>query len=176
MSEENAIQTATFSVLVENRFGVLARVAGLFSGRGYNIDSLTVSAIHDANHSRMTIVTHGDAAILEQIEKQLNKLVDVVNVTNLTKLDHVARELMLIKIKASDERRNEILQVANVFKANVVNLVPGSMVIQITGTPDKIDAFTELMKSFGIIELARTGLVGLTRHTGKTEELSDNRG
>lgn len=164
------IQSATFSVLVENRFGVLARVAGLFSGRGYNIDSLTVSPTHDENFSRMTIVTHGDASILEQIEKQLNKLVDVVKVTNLTGTGYVARELMLIKVRAEGHGRNEILQVADVFKANVVNVSADSLVIQVTGKQEKLDAFAELMKTFGIIELARTGQVALTRNSGTTEE------
>ncbi len=168
--EPEPIQSATFSVLVENRFGVLARVAGLFSGRGYNIDSLTVSPTHDPHFSRMTIVTHGDAAILEQIEKQLTKLVDVVKVTNLHGDGYVARELMLIKVRADGHERNEILQVADVFKANIVNITPDSMVIQVTGKQEKLDAFVELMKTFGIVELARTGQVALTRNSGTTEE------
>lgn len=164
------IQSATFSVLVENRFGVLARVAGLFSGRGYNIDSLTVSPTHDPHYSRMTIVTHGDSDILEQIEKQLNKLVDVVKVTNLIGDGYVSRELMLIKVNATGHDRNEILQIADVFKANVVNVMTDSLVIQVTGKGEKLDAFVELMKTYGIIELARTGQVALTRNSGTTEE------
>ena len=131
--DEKQEQSSTFSVLVENRFGVLARVAGLFSGRGYNIDSLAVSPTNDTRFSRMTIVTHGDEAILEQIEKQLNKLVEVVQVTTLSKNDFVARELMLIKVKASGHDRNEIIQLADVFKANVVNVLPDSLIVQVTG-------------------------------------------
>ena len=164
------IQSATFSVLAENRIGVLARVAGLFSGRGYNIDSLTVSPTHDARFSRMTIVTHGDSVILEQIEKQLTKLIDVVKVTHLQGDSYVAREIMLIKVHADGHERNEILQVADIFKANVVNITTDSLVIQVTGKQEKLDAFVELMKTFGIVELARTGQVALTRNSGTTEE------
>ena len=168
--EEKQEQSSTFSVLVENRFGVLARVAGLFSGRGYNIDSLAVSPTNDTRFSRMTIVTHGDEAILEQIEKQLNKLVEVVQVTTLSKNDFVARELMLIKVKATGHDRNEIIQLADVFKANVVNVLPDSLIVQVTGAQEKLEAFTELMKTFGIIELARTGRVALARNSGTTED------
>ena len=168
--DEKQEQSSTFSVLVENRFGVLARVAGLFSGRGYNIDSLAVSPTNDTRYSRMTIVTHGDEAILEQIEKQLNKLVEVVQVTTLSKNAFVARELMLIKVKATGHDRNEIIQLADVFKANVVNVLPDSLIVQVTGAQEKLEAFTELMKTFGIIELARTGRVALARNSGTTED------
>jgi acetolactate synthase-1/3 small subunit len=160
----------TFSVLVENKFGVLTRVAGLFSGRGFNIDSLTVSPTQNDNYSRMTIVTHGDAAIMEQIEKQLNKLVEVVKVTRLTQGGFVSRELMLLKVRATD-RRSEIIQIAGVFKAQIVDVQLESLTIQATGSTEKLNALVELMRAFGIIELARTGSVALLRSSLTTENL-----
>jgi len=159
----------TFSVLVENRFGVLSRIAGLFSTRGYNIDSLVVSPTENKNYSRMTIVTHGDDAILEQIQKQLNKLVDVVQVTDLTEKDSVSRELMLLKVKADDSSRSAIIEITGVFKASIVNVRKDSMVIEVTGDSDKLDAFVDLMTAYGIIELARTGKVALARSSSTTE-------
>ncbi|MBQ7177841.1 MAG: acetolactate synthase small subunit, partial [Victivallales bacterium] len=143
----------TFSVLVENRFGVLARVAGLFSGRGYNIDSLVVSPTENKNFSRMTVVTHGDSAILEQIQKQLSKLVEVVQVTDLTGSGYVSRELMLLKVKATENTRSEVIQITGVFKGNVVNVQKESLIVEITGSSEKLDAFEELMSGYGIIEL-----------------------
>jgi len=163
----------TISVLVENRFGVLARIAGLFSGRGFNIDTLTVGPSQDNSISRMTIVTQGDDAVLEQIDKQLNRLVDVIKVTDLTGSGFVARELMLIKVKASGAVRSEIVQIANVFKANVVHIEHEALIIEVTGPSEKIDAFIDLMRAFGIIELARTGRVALARSAGPTEELDE---
>ena len=161
----------TISVLVENKFGALARIAGLFSGRGYNIESLTVGPTQDQTMSKMTIVTSGDASVLEQIEKQLNKLVDVLSVKDLTGSGFVARELMLIKVKANCANRSEISSVANVFKANVVNITLETMVLEVTGPSAKLDAFIQLMHPFGIIELARTGMVALARTNEPTEEL-----
>ena len=158
----------TFSVLVEDKFGVLSRVAGLFSGRGYNIDRLVVSPTENKNYSRMTVVTHGDDAILEQIQKQLNKLVEVVQVTDLTGSGFVSRELMLLKVRCA-ENRSEIIQIAGVFKANIVNVQKDSLVIEVTGSTEKLDAFEALMTSYGIIELARTGKVALSRSTLPTE-------
>jgi len=159
----------TISVLVENKFGVLARIAGLFSGRGFNIDSLTVSPTNDESLSRMTILTHGDDAVLEQIEKQLNRLVEVVKVTDLTGSGFVSRELMLLKVKTNGSDRGEIIQIANVFKANVVNVAHDALVIEVTGPTEKCDAFVELMSGFGIVELARTGRVTLARSSQPTE-------
>ena len=159
----------TFSVLVENRFGVLARVAGLFSGRGYNIDSLVVSPTENKNFSRMTVVTHGDSAILEQIQKQLSKLVEVVQVTDLTGSGYVSRELMLLKVKATEKSRSEVIQITGVFKGNVVNVQKESLIVEITGSSEKLDAFEELMSGYGIIELARTGKVALSRASEATE-------
>lgn len=161
----------TISVLVENRFGALARIAGLFSGRGFNIDSLTVSPTQDETMSKMTIVTRGDDAVLEQIDKQLNKLVDVVKVTDLTGSGLVARELMLLKVKAERENRAEILEIVSIFNAKVVHVHHHALTLEITGKSEKLDAFTELMEPHGIIELARTGKVAFARSEKATEEL-----
>lgn len=161
----------TISVLVQNRFGVLARIAGLFSGRGFNIDSLNVNPTHDESLSRMTIVTHGDDAVIEQVEKQLKRLVEVVKVTDLTGSGFVSRELMLIKVRTTDGNRNDVIQIASIFKANVVNVEHASLVIEVTGPDEKLDAFVGLMDAFGIIELARTGRVALVRSSEATESL-----
>ena len=161
----------TISVLVQNRFGVLARIAGLFSGRGFNIDSLNVSPTQDESLSRMTIVTHGDDAVLEQVQKQLTKLVEVVKVTDLTGSGFVSRELMLIKVRTDSGSRNDVIQFASIFKANVVNVEHASLVIEVTGPTAKLDAFVELMEEFGIVELARTGRVALVRSSAATETL-----
>ena len=159
----------TFSVLVENRFGVLTRVAGLFSGRGYNIDSLTVSPTQNPDYSRMTIVTGGDEDILEQIEKQLNKLVEVVKVIRLTTGGFVARELVLFKLACTPVQRPEILQICTSYDAKVVDMQPDSMVVQLTDISEKVEEFATVLQSFGIIELARTGMVALARSSRPTE-------
>jgi acetolactate synthase-1/3 small subunit len=162
----------TISVLVQNRFGVLARIAGLFSGRGFNIDTLNVSPTQDESLSRMTIVTHGDDAVLEQIEKQLNKLIEVVKVTDLTGSGFVSRELMLIKVRTAGGTRNDVIQFASIFKANVVNVEHETLVIEVTGPTAKLDAFVGLMTPYGIVELARTGRVALVRSSEPTEALT----
>ncbi len=161
----------TISVLVENKFGVLSRIAGLFSGRGFNIDSLTVGPTHDQSLSKMTIVTHGDDNVLEQIDKQLNKLVDVLKVTDLTGSGFVSRELMLIKVKTAPDTRSEVMQITDIFKADVVHVDHQVLLIQVTGPGEKIDAFINLMDKFGIVELARTGCVALARCAKPTEDL-----
>ncbi|MCB1128708.1 MAG: acetolactate synthase small subunit [Verrucomicrobiae bacterium] len=153
----------TISVLVENKFGVLTRVAGLFSGRGYNIDSLNVAPTHDATLSRMTIVTRGDDATVEQIVKQLNKLVDVVQVIDYGQHDYIDRELVLLKVNAEPQNRAEICQMAELFRAKVVDVQTDSLTIEITGGESKIDKFITLMRSFGIVDLTRTGQVALPR-------------
>ncbi len=163
------MESETFSVLVENNFGVLTRVAGLFSGRGYNIDSLTVSPTQNDAYSRMTIVTHGDDDILEQIEKLLNKLVEVVKVTRLNRGEFVARELMLIKIRVTAANRSEVMQVVSTYDAHVVAMVPDALVIELTDITPKLDEFATLMQSYGVIELARTGNVALARSAQATE-------
>jgi acetolactate synthase-1/3 small subunit len=149
--------------LVENKFGVLTRVAGLFSGRGYNIDSLNVAPTHDATASRMTIVTHGDEATIEQILKQLNKLPDVLTVQDFPNGDHIDRELVLIKVAVDSKTRAEVMQITDIFRAKIVDVQPQNVTIEITGDESKVDKFLELMKTFGIQELARTGKVALPR-------------
>ncbi len=157
------MQRYTISVLVENKFGVLTRVTGLFSGRGYNIDTLNVGPTHDETLSRMTIVTRGDAATVEQIVKQLDKLIDVVKVIEYKAGAYIDRELVLIKVKTEPQNRAEVCQVAELFRAKVVDVQTESITIEITGGESKIEKFIRLMKDFGILELTRTGQVALPR-------------
>jgi acetolactate synthase-1/3 small subunit len=153
----------TINVLVENEFGVLARVAGLFSGRGFNIESLSVAETLDPSISTMTIVTRGDDQVLEQITKQLNKLVSVIKVTDLLGKEYVAREMVLVKVAAKTETRAEILNIADIFRGKVVDVGPKSYTIEVTGDVEKIKAFLALLKPMGIKEVARTGQVALVR-------------
>lgn len=153
----------TISILVENKFGVLTRVAGLFSGRGYNIDSLNVAPTHDATASRMTIVTHGDEATLEQIVKQLNKLPDVIKVQDFHEGEYVDRELVLIKVKVDAKARAEVMQITDIFRSKIVDVQPKSLTIEITGNESKVEKFISLMEQFGITELTRTGKAALPR-------------
>lgn len=153
----------TISVLVENKFGVLTRVAGLFSGRGYNIDTLNVGPTQDPNTSRMTIVTRGDDATLEQIVKQLNKLVDVLDVSDFREHEYIDRELVLVKVSVNSKSRPEVMQITDIFRAKIVDVQPASLTIEITGNESKIEKFIDLMKTFGILELTRTGKVALPR-------------
>ena len=153
----------TICALVENHFGVLGRVAGLFSSRGYNIDSLSVGETEDPRISRMTIVVKGDDAVLEQVVKQLNRLVDVIRVIDITQGKFVERELALIKVKADTATRSEIIQIAEVFRANIVDVSTASMTIETTGKEDKILAIINMLRTYGIKEIARTGNVALLR-------------
>src|SRR6202012_2467956 len=153
----------TISVLVENKFGVLTRVAGLFSGRGYNIDTLNVGPTHDPKFSRMTIVTHGDAATLEQIVKQLNKLPNVLKVQDFRDGEFVDRELVLVKVGVDSKTRAEVMQITDIFRAKIVDVQPKSLTIEITGNDSKIDKFLTLMKTFGVMDLTRTGSVAMPR-------------
>jgi acetolactate synthase-1/3 small subunit len=153
----------TISVLVENKFGVLTRVAGLFSGRGYNIDSLNVAPTHDSTASRMTIVTHGDEATLEQIVKQLNKLPDVMKVQDFREGEYVDRELVLVKVGVDSESRAEVMQITDIFRAKIVDVQPKTLTIEITGNESKVEKFLDLMKTFGVIDLTRTGRVAMPR-------------
>ncbi len=157
----------TISVLVENKFGVLSRVSGLFSGRGYNIESLSVAETIDPQVSIMTIVTTGDDWIIEQISKQLNKLIDVIKVTDLTELDHVEREMVLIKISPRQENKAEVLRTAEIFRGRVVDSSPNTYTIEITGDEKKIEAFIELMKPMGIKEFVSTGKVAIARENSR---------
>ncbi|MDI9515254.1 MAG: acetolactate synthase small subunit [Clostridiaceae bacterium] len=151
------------SVLVENQSGVLSRVSGLFSRRGYNIDSLSVGETEDPGISRMTIVVRGDSYILEQIKKQLNKLIDVIKVIELNKDKSVFRELMLIKVNAKENSRASIIEIVDIFRANVVDVSNETLTIEMTGDENKIEAFVSLMKPYGIREIVRTGLTALER-------------
>ena len=153
----------TISVLVENKFGVLTRVAGLFSGRGYNIDTLNVAPTADPTASRMTIVTRGDDQIIEQITKQLNKLIDTIKVVDLTFESFVERELVLVKVQSTQSSRSEIMQIAEIFRAKVVDISAKSLTLEATGSQQKVDAIIKMLKPFGIKELARTGRVALKR-------------
>jgi acetolactate synthase-1/3 small subunit len=153
----------TINVLVENEFGVLARVAGLFSGRGFNIESLSVAETLDPSVSTMTIVTRGDDQVLEQITKQLNKLVSVIKVTDLLGKEYVAREMVLVKVAAKTETRAEILNITDIFRGKVVDVSSKHYTIEVTGDVEKIKAFLELLKPMGIKEVARTGQIALVR-------------
>jgi acetolactate synthase-1/3 small subunit len=153
----------TISALVENKFGVLARVAGMISGRGFNIDSLNVAPTHDAALSRITIVLNGDDAALDLCTKQLRKLINVVEVTDFKEEQAVARELLLVKVSANSKTRPEILQIKDIFRAKIVNMSQDSLIIEVTGDEEKVNAFLRLLEPFGIVELARTGRLALKR-------------
>jgi acetolactate synthase-1/3 small subunit len=153
----------TISVLVENKFGVLTRVAGLFSGRGYNIDTLNVGPTEDPATSRMTIVTRGDDATLDQIVKQLQKLVEVLEVEDFREGECIDRELVLVKVSVDSKSRAEVMQTTDIFRAKIVDVQPRSLTIEITGNESKLEKFLSLMKVFGVLALTRTGKVALPR-------------
>lgn len=163
--EKQEIRRHTFAVIVDNEPGVLARVIGLFAGRGYNIESLTVSTVtEDESVSRINIVTSGTAMIIEQIKAQLNRLVPVHDVHDLTEEgDYVEKELALVKVRANDHQRRESLRIADIFKAKVADTTLESFVFLIDGAPDKVDSFVELMRSLGEVEVARSGAVAISR-------------
>ncbi len=151
------------SVLVENKVGVLARITGLFSGRGFNIESLAVGETENEDISRMTIVVSGDEAILEQIRKQLGKVIDTIKVTDFTGTDYVARDLMLIKINAAPGKRSEIVELVDVFRGKIIDVAHKDMVIEISGPEDRLEAMLELLRPYGIKEVARTGRIAMNR-------------
>jgi len=151
------------SVLVQNEAGVLAHIAGLFAGRGFNIDSLAVGETDDPSLSRMTIVTEGDERILEQIVKQLRKVITVIKVQDFSERDYVERDLMLIKVSAPKGRRSEIIELVNLFRGRVVDVCQNELMVELSGPEKKIQAFIALMKPYGIKELCRTGRIALTR-------------
>jgi len=155
----------TLSVLVENKFGVLARIAGLFSARGFNINSLAVAETEDPSMSRMTIVVNADAKILEQIKKQLNKLIDVVKVIDLTQKDCIDREIVLVKVKVDPKTKDKVVQAADSLTAKIIDMGKGSLTIEEVGDESKINATLGLLKPFGIIEIVRTGKIAI-----RTEE------
>ena len=153
----------TIAVLVENKFGVLSRVAGLFSARGYNIESLSVGETLDPSVSRMTLVVRGDEFVIEQVTKQLHKLIDVIKVNDLTDDDHVERELMLIRVNAEPQHRAEIMRTADIFRARIMDVTSLSFTIEATGDEGKLEAFVELLRPMGIQEIVRTGKVAIMR-------------
>lgn len=153
----------TISILVENKFGVLTRIAGLFSGRGYNIDTLNVGPTNDPAVSRMTIVTHGDEATVEQIVKQLNKLPNVLKVQDFRDGEYVDRELVLVKVGVDSKSRAEVMQITDIFRAKIVDVQPKSLTVEVTGSEDKVEKLLDLLKSFGIIDVTRTGKIALPR-------------
>jgi acetolactate synthase-1/3 small subunit len=153
----------TISVVVENEFGVLSRVVGLFSGRGFNIDSLSVAPTNDETLSRITLSTRGDDAILEQITKQLNKLVDVIKVMDFSDEGAIEREMALIKVESEDECRAEVLRIVDIFRAKIIDVTAKSYTIEATGVPAKINAILELLRPLGLKELVRTGAVAIGR-------------
>ncbi|MBI5892970.1 MAG: acetolactate synthase small subunit [Deltaproteobacteria bacterium] len=153
----------TISILVDNEFGVLSRVAGLFSGRGFNIESLCVAETLDPKVSRMTIVTRGDDQIIEQITKQLNKLVNIIKVYDLTAEEHIERELAMIKVNVSEKDRAEVLSIVDIFRAKIVDVSPKTYTIEMTGDNEKVNAMVELLKPFGIKEIAKTGKIAIAR-------------
>lgn len=157
------MQKRILSLLVDNTAGVLSRISGLFSRRGYNIDSLSVGVTADERYSRMTVVCSGDALILEQITKQLAKLVDVRDIKVLEPEDSVSRELVLAKVAAKPEQRQGIISIADIFRAKVIDVSKDSLVIEMTGTKSKLEAFIDLLDDYEILELARTGITGLSR-------------
>ena len=165
------IQHHIFSILVENKFGVLSRIAGLFSRRGFNIVSLAVSPTEDERFSRMTIVVDAESAPLEQVTKQLHKLIPVIKVVELHPTDAVERELMLVTVKGTAETRSQITELASIFEARIEDVGYEALTIQVAGRPDKLDAMTDLLTPFGIVELQRTGRIALPKLARRTARL-----
>jgi acetolactate synthase-1/3 small subunit len=153
----------TLSVLVENKFGALTRISGLFSGRGFNIDTLNVAPTQDPTQSRMTIVVKGDDSVLEQVTKQLNKLVDVIKVQDFSDGEYVDRELILVKVGVDTKSRPEVMQICDIFRAKIVDVAHKALTVELTGNESKIGAFLELMEPFGIRDITRTGKVAMPR-------------
>lgn len=157
------MQKKVFQLLVDNTAGVLSRISGLFSRRGYNIESITAGVTADPRFTRITIVTSGDDDILEQIEKQVAKLVDIRDIKELKPDESVYRELVLIKVKAEAERRQGVISVADIFRAKIIDVATDSLIIELTGNQSKIEAFIKLLEGYEILEIARTGIAGLAR-------------
>jgi acetolactate synthase-1/3 small subunit len=162
------MQKKVFQLLVDNQAGVLSRISGLFSRRGYNIESITAGETSNPKYTRITIVATGDEAILDQIEKQVGKLIDVRKIWELEPATSVYRELILIKIRATDTQRQAIVSVTDIFRAKIIDVDVDSMIIELTGNQSKIEAFLNLLKGYEILEIARTGLAGLTRGSENT--------
>lgn len=163
MADSENERRHVFTVLVENKAGVLAHVSGLFSSRGFNIDSLAVGETENPQISRMTIVARGDEQILEQIMKQLRKLIYVIKVQDVTPLEHVERDLILVRVNAESHRRAEVCQIAHIFRANIVDIAQQDLILELTGNESKIEALIKLLRPYGIKEVARTGTVAMLR-------------
>lgn len=161
----NRMQKKVFQLLVNNTSGVLSRISGLFARRGYNVESITAGVTADSRITRITIVASGDDEILEQIEKQLSKLEDVRNIKELKPEKSVYRELIMVKVRATAEQRQSVISVADIFRAKIIDIAPESLMIELTGNQQKIDAFISLLEGYEILELARTGIAGLGRGT-----------
>jgi acetolactate synthase I/III small subunit len=159
------------SVLVENKFGVLSRISGLFSRRGYNIYSLAVSPTEDSRYSRMTVVVDGDSAPIEQVTKQLNKLIPVIKISELTPEAAVERELMLVTVKADSEFRSQVTELASIFEAKILDVGYDAMTLMVAGAPEKLDAMTELLAPYDIVELQRTGRIALAKLSRESSKL-----
>ncbi len=160
---ESNVRKMVLSIFVDNTFGVLSRVAGLFSRRGYNIDSLTVGTTEDPKYSRRTVVATGDEQILTQIKKQVEKLEDVREVKELVPSSSVYRELILVKIRCKAEQRQAVISISEIFRAKIVDVTPDSLTAELTGDQDKLEAFLKLLEDYKILEIARTGITGLSR-------------
>ncbi|MGC8852066.1 MAG: acetolactate synthase small subunit [Hydrogenobacter sp.] len=170
-TKKGSVRKHIITVLVRNELGVLARIATLIAGKGYNIEGLSVGETHEKGISRMTIEVIGDDVVIDQVVKQLRKLIDTLKVRDLTDTPHVERELALIKIHTSTPRaRDEVLRITEIFRGRIVDVSQSTYTVEITGTEDKINAFVELVKPFGIMEMARTGKVALKREMANTEE------
>ncbi len=165
MSESNSQNELkhTISLLVENKFGVLARIASLFSARGYNIESLSVGMTEDSHVSRMTIVVKGDERILEQVHKHLNKLIDLIKVSDYKDTPHIERDLVLVKVTADKQTRSELIQICDIFRAKIVDVGVDSLIIEMTGNNEKMEALLRMLRPFGIKETCRTGIVAMAR-------------
>jgi len=157
-----------FSVFVENKYGVLSRISGLFSARGYNIESISFASMNGEGTGQITMTVSGDEWVLEQVSKQLNKLIEVIKVVDMTGQNYIDREMVLVKVNSTKATRSEIIQVVNIFRAKIVDISPKTLTIEATGREDKIDAIIGMLKPFGIKEVARTGIIAMKReYTGK---------
>ena len=165
VKEDEKLRKKVFQLLVDNTSGVLSRISGLFSRRGYNIESITAGLTADPRFTRITIVASGDDEILDQIEKQVAKLVDVRDIKELAPQESVYRELALIKVRTNSEQRQGVISVADIFRAKIIDVAPDSLIVELTGDQAKIDAFINLLEGYEILELARTGIAGLGRGT-----------
>ena len=168
-----SMKKKVFQLLVDNTSGVLTRISGLFARRGYNIESITAGTTTDPNYTRITIVASGDDVILDQIEKQLSKLIDVRDIHELEPDESVYRELSLIKVRAGEKERESIMTIANIFRANIIDVTPESLIIEITGNQSKVDALLKMLEGKEILELARTGIAGLTRGVDKVVSIKE---